>query len=874
MKILKIDELLAKLSETCGLEERSEEGLMRGYSAEELDALHTNDAKALSRYLSYRDFDSRSGLFFGDEDVVGFMLDLSPIVGTKDALLKNLNLFFNKDLPENSFLQFLLVANHDIGDIVSKWQDQRVNDNPLLQKLTANRGSFLLKQSTNFKEQDGRLPRNFQIFVSFSKKMKPSEMLNISSIKQIEDFKSSILAKLSSFKLQARVCGAEKLIELVGNLLQMKPCEIRDKKPVYDKYNLLSKQILTPLQKLKLTADSIASDYGFVTRSYYVTQLPNTFSLDRMINLLGLEEGHLGINARFVISYTIANDLTKGEQATLITKGDRIIQAAEQWYSRNNRDIRREAAEWKEVSDLYKNGELFLSENFQILVSAKEEDISLSEQNLLSLYNIHDWKIEPNKNLHLVSLLSMLPMQQPIYFPRLKNFQLTKTIMSHEVVAKLPIHAEWKGVPTPGVLMLGRRGQLFNWNPFYRISSGNYNACLIAASGGGKSVFLQELATSMMAQNARVFILDIGGSYANICELMDGEMIRFKGGSDISLNPFAQLSQSGMYIEANGDDTNAKEEAKDSDNEIEVITVGKYRVSKDSIIYAQSIVSAMCGVTSDNEKVAIIYKAISEGIKKYGNSLDITKLGKVLENLDAKGAKELGTSLYPYTESGVHGKYFSSSGKDGDNKNNSSVTFKNQLTVFEFEEIKNDSGLLSVMLQVIMMQIFLQVLCGDRKTKFVLIVDEAWMILSHSARFLSELARTVRKYNGSLITCVQNFSDLQGTPERRAILENSTWTLLLKQDEKGLSAFKESEAFKDIVPLIESVSLSPGKYAEVLFCATDITVVGRLCLDPYSQGLFSTDASDFKYLQEAKALGLSKDEAVERLAKEKYDKNY
>jgi type IV secretory pathway VirB4 component len=339
---------------------------------------------------------------------------------------------------------------------------------------------------------------------------------------------------------------------------------------------------------------------------------------------------------------------------------------------------------------------------------------------------------------------------------------------------------------------------------------------------------------------------------------MDGEMIRFKGGSDISLNPFAGLSKSGLYLE--------ESKNKGADSDIEVIQIGNYVVSKDSIIYTKSIVAAMCGVTNDTEKVALIYRAISEGIKKYGSELDITKLSLVLSGLNTKVAEELSISLYPYTTSGVHGKYFK-----GDGEIN--ISFKRQLTVFEFEEIKNDSGLLSVMLQVIMMQVFLQVLCGDRKTKFMLIVDEAWMILGHSAKFLSELARTVRKYNGSLITCVQNFSDLQGTPDRRAILENSTWTLLLKQDEKGLSAFKESEAFKDMLPLIESISLAPGKYAEVLFVATGISVIGRLCLDPYAQCLFSTDAADFKYLSEAKAMGISKDEALERLAREKATTN-
>lgn len=95
------------------------------------------------------------------------------------------------------------------------------------------------------------------------------------------------------------------------------------------------------------------------------------------------------------------------------------------------------------------------------------------------------------------------------------------------MIAKLPIHDEWKGVNQSRVLLIGRRGELFNWNRFVRINSGNYNVAVMAPSCSGKSVFLQELATSMLAQNASVFILDIGGSYQNICELIGGERIRF-----------------------------------------------------------------------------------------------------------------------------------------------------------------------------------------------------------------------------------------------------------------------------------------------------------------------------------------------------------
>ena len=45
--------------------------------------------------------------------------------------------------------------------------------------------------------------------------------------------------------------------------------------------------------------------------------------------------------------------------------------------------------------------------------------------------------------------------------------------------------------------------------------------------------------------------------------------------------------------------------------------------------------------------------------------------------------------------------------------------------------------------------------------------------------------------------------------------------------------------------LIKSLTLVPKKYAEILICATDISVVGRLALDEFSKALYSTDAKDF-----------------------------
>lgn len=63
----------------------------------------SNSASSLSDYLYYRYFDKEDELFFLDSGVCGFMLEIQPIVGVDEALIKNLDYFFNKELPYDMY---------------------------------------------------------------------------------------------------------------------------------------------------------------------------------------------------------------------------------------------------------------------------------------------------------------------------------------------------------------------------------------------------------------------------------------------------------------------------------------------------------------------------------------------------------------------------------------------------------------------------------------------------------------------------------------------------------------------------------------------------------------------------------------------------
>lgn len=117
----------------------------------------------------------------------------------------------------------------------------------------------------------------------------------------------------------------------------------------------------------------------------------------------------------------------------------------------------------------------------------------------------------------------------------------------------------------------------------------------VSLRGSGKSVFFMELAVSLMAQNTRMFILDIGQSFANICTLLNGEIIRFGRGNLISLNPFASFDK-GM----------------DPDDKDEFLKCAK------------GLLEVMCASKDDARGSAELEKAIVAALTRYDYALDIS----------------------------------------------------------------------------------------------------------------------------------------------------------------------------------------------------------------------------------------------------------
>ena len=891
------EKYLSKLADSCGFKEAGERGLDPMKELQKAIEIETGGAVPLADCLLYDYFDDETNIAF-NKGSLGFFVEVSALVGSESSIEKNLTLFFNDELPLGGCLQFLVIASHNIEPILKKWEEGRKYGGEELARLTYYRRHFIESAAKDYANaQDGRLARNFRLFISYSCPDKGESTLD-STLK----FKRKLYNKLKAENFSPRLCSGNELIDIAGEILQM---SLAKKEPAkYDILNDISSQILKNNDSTICDDKIIHNDSGLVSKILAPTELPAGFSLHEMVNLLGSE--YKAIPARFIICYSLANNIGAKGASSIIAGGDRVISASNKAYTQTDLIAKEEASKWIQVKAIHKKGEIFLRESMLVMVTAPKEDIETAEEVIKSLYNAHDWKLAICNKIQRVACLAMLPMMASSYFRMLKFFKLTRYALSGDVVAKLPLQGEWKGVPTSGVLLIGRRGQLFLFDPFHRVGGGgNYNAIIMAPPGSGKSFLSEELIQAMLTKNVAVFVMDIGGSYKNIAHLLgsQSEMVSFNKDSNISLNPFATLSNSGtLYAKAlellsSGNSTlqtaeitglseemiealkigktNAPNDVKETEA-IEILEVlakagkQKHFVTKDSIIYAKSMVSAMCGISGDGRAEALIERAIMIGISEYGSKLDITKMATVLDNLknrkgeSVEGASSMADSLYPYTEEGIHGRFFQSG--------NSDATFKEMLTVFELEELVNDEPLLAVVLQVVLMQITMQFLCGDRTRRFMLVVDEAWMILDYAASFLERFARTVRKYGGSLVVCTQDLSSFNnkcGTRKSQAaILECSTWKLIMAQKEEGLEAFAASKAYEKYIDLIGSVrKCSSNKFSEVLISTNGVNVVGRLAVDPYSTALFSTEDRDFSFLLQKEKEGMSKHEAIITLSK-------
>ncbi len=782
------------------------------------------DKHPFSDVLPYEAFDEESAIFL-NRTSLGFTIECLPIMGADNATQKEITSIFQEILEECDSIQCLLWADHRVGDILDAWEKSR-DGNQEIYKEIAKKRTENLKNSENFS------CKNFRFIFSYSTPIQKD--CEISQMERLVVKREKILKLLKAITYSF-VWGIGDFLNTVNGMINFSN-EPKIEKKKWNPYQTLSSQFQAGGSLVVKTNGLEWKDNGNIEfKSFRVVDFPDHWSLNAMQNLIGdVFRDAYRINDPFYIHYGVF--CPKASQVEHdFWKRSQLVEKQGMSYSlrRMIPKLEEELKEGHLVRQNQNEGIKFVKTQLSCGIWTKGKGrMAGAEQALKSLFRINQFCIVENDYLHLPIFLSCLPMTWSEYSFDFERLKLLRTTMSIECGNFVPLQGEWMGTSSAGMLLVGRRGQIVNWNPFDN-KSGNYNVVVSGKSGSGKSVFMQDLLLSGLGIGAKVFIIDIGRSFEKMCDSLDGQHIQFSSTSNICLNPFSNISE--------------------TDEEERNIAFS----------YLKSVIACMAlpveGTSSyENSAIEIALQSVWSAKK---SKATITDVSEWLKNQVDQRDRSLGIMLTPYTKNGVHGKYF-------EGKNN--VDFTNPMVLIELEELNEKKDLQAVVLQLFIMAITNHAFLGDRKTPFYICIDEAWELLRarQTGMFIETLARRLRKYHGSLVTGTQYIDDFFVSAGAEAAFNNSDWMCIFSQKQSSIKRLGESNKI-DLTPhkqrSLESVATIQGLYSELAICDGNGNYsICRSYLDRFSQLLYSTKPQEYSMLSDFKKQGFTIVEAINK----------
>ncbi len=340
---------------------------------------------------------------------------------------------------------------------------------------------------------------------------------------------------------------------------------------------------------------------------------------------------------------------------------------------------------------------------------------------------------------------------------------------------------------------------------FDRFSLENANSVVFGKSGGGKSYLVKlEILRSIMF-GTEIIVIDPENEYQELAKAVGGEFISFSFSAPAKINPF---DLSGVYEEG--------------ENELGL-----------KILSLHGLCKVIMGALTPTEE-AILDRALVLTYKQKGITPEpatqklepplLEDLYKTLVGMEDPEAKGMADRLEKFIKGSLAGIF----------NQPSNIDLKNPFTVFSIRELEDE--LRPIAMYIILDYIWTRIKKDMKKR--ILVVDEAWYLMKYpdSATFLYSIAKRARKYWLGLTTITQDVEDFLGSDYGKAIVQNSSIQMLLKQSpaavDKVAEIFYLSQGEKN---LLLSAEIGKG-----LFFAGPAHVAIRIVASPDEHQLATT----------------------------------
>jgi len=409
-----------------------------------------------------------------------------------------------------------------------------------------------------------------------------------------------------------------------------------------------------------------------------------------------------------------------------------------------------------------------------------------------------------------------------------------KKMKSNNLADFLPLYGGSFGDQRPMILTHTKMDSLFALDPYDPLLT-NYNMLVTGSSGTGKSFMNNFLMLQQIARGVKLFIIDIGGSYRKLTELMGGQYFEINLSEDYSLNPFAQTDPS---IPPSG------ERIKALVNIIEqmIVDEGEKLTRFDRVLI--------------EEALTVVFEEVRQKDPK--KSPQISDFAKHCEGSQEESLKRIAKLLYPWIGESAYGRLIDRQGQ---------IRAESPVVAFDLKGLSQHPDLQSVMTLILTNFILDQVEANKGIAKRVLL-DEAWELLKSKAAssFMEYAARTLRKTGSGITFITQGVEEIVQSSIGSAILNNTATKLVLAQ-QGDTSVLRETLRLNSQeTRLIETLERKKGVFSEAFLVKGDRRQVLRIRPSPLEYWIATSDSADNVYLQSLVGGGMDLKAAILKAA--------
>ena len=356
---------------------------------------------------------------------------------------------------------------------------------------------------------------------------------------------------------------------------------------------------------------------------------------------------------------------------------------------------------------------------------------------------------------------------------------------------------------------------------FDRFSLPNANSVILATSGSGKSYSVKLEAVRSLMLGVDVIIIDPEKEFDRLCQAVGGEYVSFSQDGAQKLNPF---ELSGLYDQ--------------DEDEL------RFKIRSVS-----GLIRIMLGGTLTGEEAAILDRAIILTYSEKGITPDksthsnepplLEDLYKILNSMAEEEAHSMARRLERYIKGSASGVF----------DQRSTIDIHNTFTVFSIRDLTPD---LRPMAMYSMLD-FIWTKIKKDKRKRLLIIDEAWVMMQYedAAYFVYQIAKRARKYGLGLTTITQDVDDFLSSDFGKAIVNNASMQILLKQSPAAIDKLQKVFYLTDGE---KSFLLSAG-IGQGLFFAGANHVALQVVASENEHNLITTNPEDLAKLGEFNSAG-------------------